>query len=125
MQFLRRNQYFFLTVSVLALASVLVVRQYLANQSAHIQGVENFIVLWESGDTKQGERLYQLLVQDLPQVTEQTLVSDLHRTRLVLDSTTPQPENLIWKYHVSVNNELRRRAQQRLRSLQLTEHPQR
>ena len=45
MQFLRRNQHFLLTLAVLVLASVLVVNQFLARQSAHAQRLEDFILL--------------------------------------------------------------------------------
>jgi len=31
-----------------------------------------------------------------------------------VDVKTPQLDNLVWKYHVSVGNELKRRAEKRL-----------
>jgi hypothetical protein len=52
------------------------------------------------------------------------LVDDWQRTVLLVDPKTPQLDNLLWKYHVSVNNELRRRADKRLKSvLQQAEAP--
>jgi hypothetical protein len=52
------------------------------------------------------------------------LVDDWQRTVLLVDPKTPQLDNLLWKYHVSVNNELRRRADKRLKSvLQQAEEP--
>jgi hypothetical protein len=117
MQFLRRNQYFLLTLAVLLLASVLAVRQFLVNQSAHARRLEDFILLHERGEAKLCERLYQRIIQELPGLSDQALVGDWQRTVQLVDSKTPQLDNLLWKYHVSVNNELRRRADQRLRSV--------
>lgn len=117
MQFLRRNQYFLLTLAVLVLASVLAVRQFLVNQSAHVRRLEDFILLHERGEAKLCDRLYQRIIQELPGLSDQALVGDWQRTVQLVDSKTPQLDNLLWKYHVSVNNELRRRADKRLRSV--------
>lgn len=124
MQFLRRNQYFLLTLAVLIMSSVLVVRQFLANQTAHAQRVEDFLLLHERGEVKLCERRYQLLVQDLPSLNDRSLVQDLQRTAMVVDIKTEQLDNLVWKYHVSVGNELKRRAEKRLEAtLQRAESP--
>jgi len=117
MQFVRRNRYALLTLAILFLASVLVVQQQLANQSTHSQKVEDFLLLHERGSKEPCEHLYQVLVQELPLVGNHTLVQDLLRTAMVVDPKTPQLENLIWKYHVSVRNELKRRTEKRLESL--------
>jgi len=114
MQFLRRNQYLLIALAVLILSSVTVVRQFLANQSAHAQRVEDFLLLHERGEAKLCERLYQLLVQELPDLDDRALVQDLQRTAMMVDARTPKLDNLMWKYHVSVNNELKRRADKRL-----------
>jgi hypothetical protein len=124
MQFLRRNQYLLLTLAVLLFASVMTVQQFLANQSAHVQRVEDFILLHERGETKLCEQRYQRIVQELPALSDRALVDDWQRTVLLVDPKTPQLDNLLWKYHVSVNNELRRRADKRLKSvLQQAEVP--
>jgi hypothetical protein len=124
MQFLRRNQYFLLTLAVLIVSSVLVVRQFLANQSAHAQRLEDFILLHERGEARLYERRYQLLVQDLPGLNDRTLVQDLQRTAMLVDAKTQQLDNLLWKYHVSVGNELKRRAEKRLEAaLQQAQSP--
>jgi len=113
-QFLRRNQYLLLTLAVLIFSSVMAMRQVLANRSAHTQRLEDFILLHERAENKPCERLYQLLVQELPQLDDRSLVQDLQRTAMVVDVKTPQLDNLVWKYHVSVGNELKRRAEKRL-----------
>ena len=117
MQFIRRNQYFLLTLAVLGLASVLAVRQFLVNESAHVRRLEDFILLHERGEAKLCERLYQRIVQELPVLSDQALVGDWQRTVQLVNPKTPQLDNLLWKYHVSVNNELRRRADKRLRAV--------
>ena len=117
MQFVRRNRYALLTLAILVLASVLVVQQQLANQSTHSQKVEDFLLLHERGSKESCDHLYQVLVQELPRVGNHTLVQDLLRTAMVVDPKAPQLENLIWKYHVSVRNELKRRTEKRLEAL--------
>jgi len=114
MQFLRRNRYALLTVAVLIFSSVMVVQQYLDNQSAHAQQVEDFLLLQERGEAKPYEHLYQVLVQQLPHLCERDLVLDLQRTAMAVDIKTPQLDNLVWKYHVSVKNELKHRSEKRL-----------
>ena len=116
MQFLQRNRYALLTVAVLILASVLVVRQRLANLSLHTQRVEDFLLLYDRNQTKACEHLYQLLIQQLPYVGDRELVQDLQRTAMIIDPQSPQPESLVWKYQVSVRNELKRRSERRVRA---------
>lgn len=117
MQFLHRQRHLLLVLAVLVLASVLVVQQYLANESAHAAQIEDFIVLHERGETKLAERRYQLLVQELPHLSERTLVADLQRTALIVEPNPPQLDNLLWKYQVGVKNELKRRADRRISRL--------
>ena len=117
MQFLRRNHFALLTVAVLIFSSVMVVQQFLANQSAHTRQVEDFLLLHQRGEQKTCAHLYQLLVQQLPHLTDRALVQDLQRTAMILDPKTPQLDNLVWKYHISVKNELRHRSEKRLAAL--------
>jgi hypothetical protein len=114
MSFLRRNQYLLLFVAVLTFSCVMVVRQYLINQSAHVQMLEDFLMLCEREEVKPSEKLYQLLIQQLPELNDKSLVDHLARTGMLVDPKTPNPASLVWKYHVSVKNELARRSNQRL-----------
>ena len=114
MRFLRQNQYVLCFLAVLFFSSVMVVRQFIANQSAHVELREDFIFLHERAETKPQERLYQMLIQQLPALNEKALVEDLQRTSMLVDQKTPQLDNLIWKYQVSVKNELQKRADRRL-----------
>ena len=114
MRFFRRHQYLLCFLGVLILSSVMVVRQFLANQSAHAELREDFILLQERGEAKACDGLYQELVGGLNGASEQTLVEDLQRTSLLVDAKAPDRDNLVWKYYVSVKNELRKRSEQRL-----------
>jgi DNA-binding transcriptional regulator of glucitol operon len=114
MQFLRRHQFLLCFLVVLVLACVMVTWQFLANQSAHVELREDFILLQGQGETKPAERLYQMLIQELPDLNDKALVEDLQRTGMLVDQKNPATEDLVWKLHVSVNNELQRRSQTRI-----------
>jgi cell division protein FtsL len=114
MKFLRRNQYLLCFLAVLVCASVLVVRQFLANQSAHVELREDFILLHDRGEAADCDDLYQRLIQELATLDEKALVDDFERTSLLADSKSPDPQNLVWRYHVSVKKELEKRSEQRL-----------
>lgn len=117
MRFLRRYAGLLLFCAVLVLSSVMVVWQFLANLSAHVERREDFIVLHQRGHAKLAEHLYQVLIQTFPRLSDSALWEDAHRTGTLVDAKTPQPESLIWKYHVSVRNELARRTERRLARL--------
>jgi hypothetical protein len=96
------------------LSSVMVIRQFLANQSAHVELREDFLLLHERGEAKACDALYQQLIQALAALDEKSLADDFQRTRLLVDPKTPEVSNLVWKYCVSVKQELQRRSEQRL-----------
>ena len=114
MRFLRRHQYLLCFLGVLVFACVLVLRQFISNQSAHVELREDFLLLHERGESKACDALYQQLIQALAALDEKSLVDDLQRTRLLIDPQKPDKENLVWKYYVSVKNELQRRSEKRL-----------
>lgn len=114
MRFFRRHQYVLCFLAVLFFSSVMVVRQIARNQAEHVQLREDFILLHENGESKPEERLYQMLIEELPGLDEKALVDDLQRTAMLVDPKAPQTDNLIWKYQVSVKNELQKRSEQRL-----------
>ena len=92
----------------------MVLRQFLANQSAHVELREDFLLLHERGEAKACDAFYQQLIQALAKLDEKSLVDDLQRTRPLVDPKTHDVENPVWKYYVSVKNELQRRSEQRL-----------
>ncbi len=114
MQFLRRHQYLLCFLGVLVFSCVMVLRQFLANQSAHVELREDFLLLHERGEAKACDALYQQLIEALAGLDEKSLVDDLQRTVLLVDPKTPDKENLVWKYYISVKKELQRRSEQRL-----------
>ena len=122
MRFLRRQRFVLLFLGVVVICSVLVLRQFLANQSAHIEMREAFILLQQTGHVKPTERLYQLLVQQLPNMPDMVLVDDLQRTLMLVDPKVQQVDNLIWKYYWAVKHHLDRRTERRVaRILKRTE----
>ena len=114
MQFLRRHQYLLCFLGVLVFSSIMVIQQFRSNQSAHVELREDFLLLHERGEGKACDALYQQLIQALANLDDKSLVDDLQRTRLLIDPAVPDKENLVWKYYVSVKNELQRRSEKRL-----------
>jgi hypothetical protein len=123
MRFLRRNQYLLCTVAVLVLASVMVLRQFMSNETAHIQRREDFLLLHERGQTVPCVQFYERLIQELPALSDRLLVDDLQRTTLLLDSNQSNVDNPVWKYNVSLKRELQQRAHKRLQVLGLEQQP--
>ena len=119
MRFLRQYKYVLIFLTLLVLCSVMVVHEYLAAELSHVERREDFILLHSRGREKPTERLYQLLIQELPGLSDRMLADDLQRTSLLLNPQAPETESLIRKYNVSVKNELTRRADRRIsRTLQ-------
>jgi hypothetical protein len=114
MRFLRRYQYLLCFMGILVLASILVVHQFMANESAHIKLRENFILLHDEGKAQACDEVYQQLIQNLERLDERALVDDLQRTSLLVDARTQDVDNLVWKYHVSVKKEVQQRAERRV-----------
>jgi hypothetical protein len=124
MRFLRRHRYLLLFLAVLVFGCVMVLNQFIANESAHLQLREDFILLQERGEGRACQQLYQSLIEALPDTSDKILLDDLQRTALLVNSKTPDLDNLVWKYHVSVKKELQRRSEQRLsRAIQRAEKP--
>jgi hypothetical protein len=114
MRFLRQYQYVLCFLGVVVFSLVMVFREFMADQSAHVERREDFLLLQERGQQDAAERFYERLIQELPQLSDRNLANDLQRTALFLGPKTNEIENLVWKFHVSVRNELRHRAEHRL-----------
>ena len=114
MRFVRHNKFFLVFLASLVLCSVLVIRQYLVNQWEHVDLREDFILLHDQGQARGAERLYQMLIQELPQLPDRALIADQQRLTVLFLPQKPPPEDLLWKYYVSVQNELQRRTDERL-----------
>lgn len=114
MHFLRRHQFLLCFLAVLVLACVMVIHQFEANQSAHVERREDFIFLVQHGKREPAQHLYQVLVQELPDQSEISLVDDLERTALLVNTNASDQDDLLLKYHVSLKRTLEQRSQQRL-----------
>jgi hypothetical protein len=124
MRLLRRHRFLISFLALLVFCSVMVIRQYRANQSKHIELREAFILLYTRGYKGEAERIYNRLIKDLygGRLPNGVLDEDYRRTLLLVDPTANQPENLIWKYHWSVANELDKRSESTVkRALKLAE----
>jgi hypothetical protein len=109
MRFLR-----FFGLAVVALAafcSVMVVREFSLKNSRHAELRESMILLQTKGYPKEAERLYERLVLDLRHCSDKLLIEDWQRTGALIDTTKKNPDNLVWRYYSSLNNELNRRGE--------------
>jgi hypothetical protein len=122
MRFLRRYKFVLLFLLLLVFCSAAVLRQFDKNQSRHIELRESFILLYSKGYTDKAQRLFDRLLRDLQEESDRTLYNDFQRTLQLVDPTTSHPENLIWRYHWTVSNELEKRSEGTLaRALKLAE----
>ena len=122
MRVFRQYQFFFLFLALLVFCSLMVMRQFNVNRYKHVELREAFILLHSKGYTNQAIRLFTRLLTDLPEESNKTLVDDFQRTLMLVDPGTQHPENLIWKYHWTVSNELERRSASTLkRALKLAD----
>jgi hypothetical protein len=118
MHFVYRQRWLLCFVAVLVLSSVMVVKQFLANFSAHIQRREDFLLLYERGQAKSCQQMYERLIAELQDLNERALVEDLQRTALVVDPKSPDLDSPVWKYYTSVKKELQSRAERRLQAIE-------
>ena len=116
MRFFRGNRFALIFFVLLIFCSVMVVSQFMVNQSRHVDLRENFILLYRQGYEPEAERLFKRLMRELETLPNKALMDDYQRTLMLVDHpATPQPDNLIWKYHSTVSNELDKRSEGTLR----------
>ena len=115
MHYFRRNRFILSFLALLVFCSVMVVRQYRANQARHVELREAFILLYTKGYKRESERIYQRLLHDIEHLSNQKLMEDFQRTLLLVDPTSDQPDNLIWKYHWTVSKQLEFRSESTLK----------
>ena len=122
MYFVRQYRFLLLTLGLLVFCSVMVIREFNATKTRHVDLREAFILLHTRGYTNQSHRLYDRLLRDVPALSSQALMDDFQRTLLLVDPSVRQPENLIWTYHWYISNELEKRSQDTLQhALKLAE----
>lgn len=117
MHFLRQYRFILLFLALLVFCVVMVKHQMDAKQSRHIELREAFILLHTRGETNAAERLYQKLLLALPKLKQKDLLDDFQRTLLLIDPDphTEHTNNLIWKYHWTVSNEMNRQDESTLK----------
>ena len=122
MRFLRHYRFALSFLALLLFCSIMVIQQFKTNYSRHVEVREAFILLFTKGYSKEAQRLYDRLLGDMEKLSSKELLEDFQRTLMIVDPTTRQPQNLIWKYHWTVSNELERRSESTLaRALKLAE----
>ena len=124
MRFLRRYRYFLIFSMLLLACSVMVVRQFILNQSHHVELREAFILLHAKGYTNETQRLFQKLLAELGTLPNGLVMQDYQRTLVLVDPAKPDQSNLVWRYHWTVSNELDKRAEGTLvRALKIAHEP--
>ena len=117
MRFFRSNRFALIFFVLLIFCSAMVVRQFMANQSRHDELREYFILLYSKGykpEAEEAEQLFNRLLGELEGLSNKALMEDYQRTLMLVDPATQQPENLIWRYHWTVSNELEKRSESTL-----------
>lgn len=115
MYFWQRYRYAWLFLAMLVFCSIMVIRQYHVNEDRRVELREAFILLHSRGYTNEAQRLFQRLIDNVPRLMDRQLVDDMQRTMNVVDPSIPNENNLIWKYHWTVSNEMEKRSEATLR----------
>ncbi len=115
MRYLLELKFLLTFAVVLVFCSFMVLRQARVKQAARVEAREAFILLHSRGYQQEAERIYNRLLRDMQSFSNQELVDDFQRTLMLVDPATQHPENLIWKYHWTVSNELEKREEASLK----------
>ena len=114
MRFVRNYRFILLFFLLLIFCSVMVVRQFGLRQSRHVEMREAFILLHMRNYTNEARALFDKLVLEVPKYTkkisDKELLDDFQRTLLLVDPYSAQTNNLIWKYHWMLSEELDKRS---------------
>jgi hypothetical protein len=120
LSFFRRYWPVWVFAGLLLAGGLLLVWQVSTRQHRHVEMREAFILLQTKGYRPEAERLYGRLIPEVYHLSERLLRDDFQRTLTLVDPARQQPENLIWRYHWTVSNELERRSEHSLqRALRL------
>jgi hypothetical protein len=114
MRFVRNYRFVLLFFLLLIFCSVMVVRQFGLKQSRHVELRESFILLHMRNYTNEARVLFDRLVLEVPKYTkkisDKELLDDFQRTLMLVDPYSNQTNNLIWKYHWMLSEELDKRS---------------
>jgi hypothetical protein len=112
---LRRYRLVLLFAGSLIFCGLMVARQYKANDARHLELRESFILLHSRGYYPEAERLYQRLLVQVEHLPDRLLMEDFQRTLTLVDPAKQDSENLVWRYHWTVSNELEKRSESMLK----------
>ncbi|WCJ60634.1 hypothetical protein NXS98_05755 [Fontisphaera persica] len=115
MYFLQRYRYAWLFLVMLVFCSIMVIRQYHLNEDRRVELREAFILLHSRGYTNEAQRLFSRLIDNVTRLSDRQLVDDFQRTMNLVDPSIPNENNLIWKYHWTLSNEMEKRSEASLR----------
>lgn len=94
--------------------SILVIRQFAANESRHVELREAFILLQSKGYQREAAQLYQRLLNEVGELSNTLMWNDYQRTLTLIDPAGAETNNLIWQYHWTISNELEKRSESNL-----------
>ncbi len=114
MRFLRQYRFIVAFFLLLIFCTVMWVRQMNIRQSKHVEMREAFILLFMRNYTLEARHLFDKLVIEVPKYTgklsDKEVLDDFQRTLLLVDPYSNQTNNLIWKYHWMLSEELDKRS---------------
>lgn len=114
MRFVRQYRFILLFFLLLIFCSVMVLRQFSLRQSRHVEMREAFILLHMRNYTNEARRLFDRLVVEVPKysgkLSDKEVLDDFQRTLLLVDPYSNQTNNLIWRYHWMLSEELDKRS---------------
>jgi hypothetical protein len=105
------------TLILLTFCSVMVIRQFTVNDATHVEMRESFLLLVKKGYQDEANQLYQRLLLNLEELSDRTLINDLQRTAMIVDTSKTNTDNLAWRFYWTVSKELDKRAEIRLGKL--------
>ena len=111
MRFPRRNRFWLIFLALLIFCSAMTVCQFMTNQRKHVESRERFIERYTNGYWEVAAQVYVELLRDLEVLPDKTLMDDWRRTLRLVNPTNRQSENLIWRYHETVRQELEKRSE--------------
>ena len=115
MNFVRRHRFVLMFLALLVFCSVMVIVQLEARRSSrankHTDLREAMILLQTGGYTNEADKLYLRLLRDLDQLSSKALLEDWQRTVILVDPTSNQSSNAIWRYYWTVRNQMEKRSE--------------
>src|SRR5690348_12068908 len=114
MRLLRQYRFIVVFFLLLIFCTVMWVRQINLKQSKHVEAREAFILLYMRNYTNEARHLFDKLVAGVPKYTgelsDKEVLDDFQRTLLLVDPYSNQTNNLIWRYHWMLSEELDKRS---------------